>query len=447
MKKSNTRDMTTGTIWKELLQFALPLMVGNVFQMLYNAVDSIVVGNFVGTRALAAIGATTIIVYMAIFFFNGFSVGAGVVIANFFGAKNQKSLHTAIETTMAATFLLCIIFTAAGILLVNPLLHLMNTPANVFKPAAAYLRIYFGGITGLLIYNMESGILRAVGDTTRPLYFLILTSLLNIVLDLLFVCGFHMGIAGAAWATILSQFISAALTLLLLLFTKDIYRFTIEDIQIHPATLKKILALGLPTGFQAVITSFSNVFVQGYINHFGATVMAGWACYNKLDQFVMLPIMSMAMASTTFVSQNIGANDIKRANRGTRTVILQTLTITASIATMVWIFARYAIRLFSSDPAVIQSGTLFVRLIIYFVLFNCINHTLAGALRGRGDSIGPMVIMLLGYVACRQVYLFFITRFVANTAAIVGFGYPVGWMATCIMEVLYFHFRWNRKRL
>lgn len=275
--------MTTGTIWKELLQFALPLMVGNVFQMLYNAIDSIVVGNFVGTRALAAIGATTIIVYMAIFFFNGFSVGAGVVIANFFGAKNQKSLHTAIETTMAATFLLCIIFTAAGILLVNPLLHLMNTPANVFKPAAAYLRIYFGGITGLLIYNMGSGILRAVGDTTRPLYFLILTSLLNIVLDLLFVCGFHMGIAGAAWATILSQFISAALTLLLLLFTKDIYRFTIEDIQIHPATLKKILALGLPTGFQAVITSFSNVFVQGYINHFGATVMAGWACYNKLD--------------------------------------------------------------------------------------------------------------------------------------------------------------------
>ena len=206
-KKTTVRDMTEGSIVKQVILFALPLMLGNVFQMLYNTVDSIVVGNFVGTQALAAVGSTTMIVNMMVFFFNGFSAGAGVVIANYFGAKDMEKLHKSIETTMAATFLLSILFTIGGVAAVKPMLRFMATPEDVFGEATVYLQIYIGGISGLLIYNMGSGILRAVGDTMRPLYFLILTSVLNIILDLVFVLGLHRGIEGVAWATILSQFI------------------------------------------------------------------------------------------------------------------------------------------------------------------------------------------------------------------------------------------------
>ena len=312
-KKTTTRDMTEGSIVKQVLLFSLPLMLGNVFQMLYNTVDSVVVGNFVGTEALAAVGATTMIINMLVFFFNGFATGAGVVIGLYFGAKDLKYLHKAIETTMAATFVLSVIFTVVGILGVEPMLKFMSTPEDVFQEASVYLRIYNAGFSGLLIYNMGSGVLRAVGDTTRPLYFLILTSVLNIILDLLFVVVFHWGIAGVAYATILSQFISAGLTLLLLTRSADIYRLTWHDLRIDKGILGRIFSVGLPAGIQSVITAFSNVFVQSYINFFGSGCMAGWGCYNKLDQFVMLPMQSMAMASTTFVSQNIGAGKQKRA--------------------------------------------------------------------------------------------------------------------------------------
>ena len=286
--KTTTRNMTEGSIAGQVILFALPLMLGNVFQMLYNTVDSIVVGNFVGTQALAAVGSTTMIVNMMVFFFNGFSTGAGVVIANYFGARNLKALHKAIETTMAATFVLSVLFTLAGVAAVRPMLRFMATPEDVFGEATTYLQIYIGGISGLLIYNMGSGILRAVGDTMRPLYFLVLTSVLNILLDLLFVLGFHCGIEGVAWATVISQFISALLILALLTRSNDIYRLTWHDLRIDRAILGSIFAIGLPAGIQSVITAFSNVFVQSYINFFGSSCMAGWSCYNKLDQFVML---------------------------------------------------------------------------------------------------------------------------------------------------------------
>jgi putative MATE family efflux protein len=438
MAKSTARDITEGPIALQIIQFALPLMFGNIFQMLYNTADSIVVGNFVGTEALAAVGATTMITNMAIFFFNGFSTGAGVVIANYFGGKNFRRLHDAIETTMAATLIACLIFTLAGIFGAGAMLRLMATPDDVFGDAATYLRIYFLGVTGLLVYNMGAGILRAVGDTTRPLYFLILTSLLNIVLDVMFVIAFHMGIAGVAWATILSQFISAAMVLLVLVRTEDVYRFSFRDLRIDGPILSRIFAIGLPAGIQSIITSFSNVFVQSYVNYFGSVVIAGWTCYNKLDQFIILPMQSMAMASTTFVSQNVGAHKMKRADEGTWTCIRLTLAITLVIASLLWVFSPQATRLFSSDPEVIAAGVAFLRAIVFFTAFNCVNQVLAGSLRGRGDSRGPMILMLIGFVAIRQTYLFVITRFFINTPPVVGFGYPVGWMATCVMEVLYF---------
>ena len=434
--------MTEGSIVKQVIAFSLPLMLGNVFQMLYNTVDSIVVGNFVGTQALAAVGSTTMIVNMMVFFFNGFSTGAGVVIANFFGAKDMKNLHKSIETTMAAT----ILFTVGGVAMVKPMLRFMATPEDVFGEATVYLQIYIGGISGLLVYNMGSGILRAVGDTMRPLYFLIFTSVLNIILDLLFVLALRMGIAGAAWATIISQFASAILTMVLLTRSRDIYRLTWHDLKIDRPILGRIFAVGLPAGIQSVITAFSNVFVQSYVNSFGSACMAGWSCYNKLDQFIMLPMQSMAMAATTFVSQNIGAQKERRADKGTVITVSMTVGVTAVIVAFLWIFAAPAVGLFSPDETVIDFGVLFIRANCLFLLFNCVNHVLAGALRGRGDSKGPMIIMLLAFVGIRQAYLYVVTRFFANTPFLVGFGYPVGWITCCIIELTYFFLRWGRKR-
>ena len=438
--------MTEGSIVKQVTLFAFPLMLGNIFQMLYNTVDSIVVGNFVGTQALAAVGSTTMIVNMMVFFFNGFSTGAGVVIANLFGARDMKALHKSIETTMAATFLLSVLFTIAGVAAVKPMLRFMATPEDVFGEATVYLQIYIGGISGLLVYNMGSGILRAVGDTMRPLYFLILTSVLNILLDLVFVIVFHSGIEGVAWATILSQFLSAVLILILLTRSSDIYRLTWKDLKIDRAILGRIFAVGLPAGIQSVITAFSNVFVQSYINFFGSGCMAGWSCYNKLDQFVMLPMQSMAMAATTFVSQNIGAGKESRADKGTVVTVSMSVGVTAVIVALLCLLAAQAVGLFSPDESVIAYGVLFIRANCFFLLFNCVNHVLAGALRGRGDSRGPMVIMLLAFVGIRQIYLFVVTHFIANTPFLVGFGYPVGWTTCCVIELTYFFLRWRKPK-
>ena len=445
-KKTTARDMTQGSIVKLLIQFSLPLMLGNVFQMLYNTVDSVVVGNFVGTQALAAVGSTTMIVNIMVFFFNGFSTGASVVIARRFGARDIDRLHTAIQTTMAVTFLLAVFFTVVGLLGVDPMLRFMATPEDVFDEATVYLRIYIGGFSGLVIYNMCSGILRAVGDTTRPLYFLILTSVLNIILDLLFVLKLRAGIAGVAYATIISQFVSAGLTLLLLTRTRDIYRLSWKELSINSRVLREIVAVGLPAAIQSVITAFSNVFVQSYINAFQSQCMAGWSAYNKLDQFVMLPMQSLAMAATTFVSQNIGADQEKRANQGTVITVSLSVGVTAVIVVLVCIFAAPAIALFTPDTGVIEYGVLFVRANFVFLLFNCVNHVLAGALRGRGDSTAPMAIMIFSFVALRQLYLFVVTHYVANTPMLVGFGYPVGWMACCVIEVAYYFIRWGRKK-
>ena len=445
VKKTTSRDLTTGNIAKQVILFSLPLMLGNVFQMLYNTVDSIVVGNFVGTQALAAVGSTTMIVNLFVFFFNGFSIGAGVVIGNAFGAGDYKKLHDSIETVMTASFILCVLFTIVSIAGVDPMLKFMATPDDVFADAAQYLRIYFAGISGLLIYNIGSGILRSVGDSTRPLYFLILTSVMNIILDLVFVIVFRMGIAGVALATIISQFVSAVLIMVLLVRTKDVYRFTWSDMHIDNEILRRIFAVGLPAAIQSVVTAFSNVFVQSYINYFGSGVMAGWSCYNKIDMFIMLPMNSMAMAATTFVSQNVGAGKEKRAAEGTRITIIMTLLVTGVIAALIYVLAAPSVSLFSRDPEVVKYGALFLRVNVFWLLFNCINHVLAGALRGRGDSRAPMVIMLFGFVAVRQAYLFIMTRFISNTPAAVGFGYPAGWVVTCILEVTYYFVYWHKK--
>lgn len=437
--------MTQGPILREIILFSLPLLLGNAFQMLYNTVDVIVVGNFVGKEAVAAVGSTTMITNMFVFFFNGFATGAGVVISRCFGARKMKELHDTIETTMAMTLVLCTLFTVLGVLGVRRMLRFMATPEDVFADATTYLTIYLAGITGLLIYNIGSGILRAVGDTTRPLMFLVLTSLINIVLDLLFVIVGQMGIAGVAYATILSQMISAVLVLLLLTRTKEIYCFTWRDMYFDPAILMDVFSVAIPAGIQTTLTAFSNIFVQSYINFFGSGCMAGWSCYNKLDQFILLPMHSVAMAATTFVSQNMGARSYRRADRGTRTAVLFAVSVTGIIAAVLYVFSEPSMLLFSKDPSVIEFGVLFLKTNVFFLLFNCVNHVLAGALRGRGDTRGPMIIMMACFIGVRQIYLFVVTHFVANIPALVGFGYPVGWMSCCAAEVIYWLVRWKGK--
>ena len=436
--RKKTRDMTQGTIWKHLLAFALPLMIGNLFQQLYNTVDSIVVGQFVSKQALAAVGSTTSIINMLVGFFSGVSVGAGVIISQRFGAKDPEGVHKAVHTTISLTLIIGLIGTVVGIVLAPIMLTLMKTPQDVFVEAKAYLQIYFGGISGLMLYNMGSGILRAVGDSRRPLYFLVFSSCVNIVLDLVFVLGFHMGVEGVAYATIIAQFSSAALIYFTLYRTHDVHRFQPKKLRIYPEMVRSIIRVGLPAGLQQALTSFSNVFVQGYINSFGTNCVAGWSCYHRIDQFILLPMQSISMASTTFVGQNIGHRDLERTEKGIRTAVTLSIIVTGCLIGLVVIFCAPLIKIFNDDPGVVEYGVMFIRLISPFYLIICFNQIYAGALRGAGDAKAPMVIMLFSFVLFRQLYLAIGTQFI-NTEWFVGLGYPAGWIMCSTLQLLYYY--------
>ena len=437
--------MTTGSIWKLLLSFSVPLLIGNLFQQLYNTVDSLVVGNFVGTEALAAVGSTTCIINTMVMFFTGTSIGATVVISRHYGAHDDRKLHLAVETTMMVTFIASILFTGIGVLFTPFMLRFMSTPEDVLPSASEYLRIYFSGISGLLIYNMGSAVLRAVGDTRRPLLFLCFSSILNTILDLIFVIVFDLGIAGVAYATILSQFISAALVLVVLTLDGGSYHLVWQDLRIDRPTFRQILSIGLPAGFQQSLTSFSNVYVQSYVNYFGSACMAGWSCYTKIDQFIFLPLQSMNQAATTFVSQNIGAQDIKRAKRGSMTAFYMSTAITIAISAILWFTAGQFVSLFNQDPSVISYGVLFIHTNSTLTFTCCATQIFSGSLRGAGDSKTPILVMLFSYVLFRQIYLYVITQFI-NTPAVVGFGYPLGWIA-CSLLTSYFYFKgsWEKR--
>ena len=436
--RKKTRDMTQGTIWKHLLAFALPLMIGNLFQQLYNTVDSIVVGQFVSKQALAAVGSTTSIINMLVGFFSGVSVGAGVIISQRFGAKDPEGVHKAVHTTISLTLIIGLVGTVVGFVLAPIMLTLMKTPQDVFVEAKTYLQIYFGGISGLMLYNMGSAILRAVGDSRRPLYFLVFSSCVNIVLDLLFVLVFHMGVDGVAYATIIAQFASAALIYITLFRTHDVHRFQPSKLRIYPEMVKSIIRVGLPAGLQQALTSFSNVFVQGYINSFGTNCVAGWSCYHRIDQFILLPMQSISMASTTFVGQNIGHRDLERTEKGIRTAVTLSIIVTGILIGLVVIFCAPLIKIFNDDPGVVEYGVMFIRLISPFYLIICFNQIYAGALRGAGDAKAPMFIMLFSFVLFRQLYLAIGTQFI-NTEWFVGLGYPAGWAMCSTLQLLYYY--------
>lgn len=436
--------MTEGNILAHLLLFALPLLVGNIFQQLYNTVDSIVVGNYVNKNALAAVGGTDSIINTLIGFFMGLSTGAGVIISHNFGQKNDEGVHRAVHTTITLTLLLGILFTIGGSLLVPILLKIAAVPDDVLPESTAYLRIYFGGVMGLMLYNMGSGILRAVGDSRRPLYVLIVCALTNIVLDLLFVIVFKTGVAGAALATVISQWISAIIVLVLLTREKESYKLIWRDLHLDLKTTRQIFVVGFPAGLQMAITSFSNVFVQSYINHFGSSCMAGWTAYGKLDKFCLLPIQSVGLSVTTFVGQNLGANQPGRAKKGTTIALWIALAAAAILMLPVMFFAPALISLFNKEADVLAYGVDFVRLMMPFYFSICFNQVYANSLRGAGDSTAPMVIMMFSFIVFRQIYLF-ITARIFGTITAAALGYPLGWIVCSVILFFYYHFaNWQK---
>ena len=436
--------MTSGSIIKHLLMFSVPLLIGNIFQQLYNTVDSVVVGNYVGKEALAAVGSVAPIINMLIGFFSGLSSGAGVVISQYYGAHDRKKVHDAVHTTVALTLVLCVVLTVIGVFSTPAMLRLMQTPSDVEGPASEYLQIYFAGLSGLLLYNLGSGILNAVGDSRRPLYFLIFSALTNTVLDLLFVAKFQMGIAGAAIATIIAQALSAILVMTVLCRSKGDYRIVPKDIRFHRLMLRRVCSIGLPSAIQMSVTAFSNVFVQSYVNRFGSSCMAGWTSYQKIDSFALLPLTSIAMAATTFVGQNLGAGNRKRAHEGTRTAFLLALGITGVLLIPLMVFAPQLIGLFNRDEGVLYYGTLFIRLISPFYLTSTVNQVFSGSLRGAGSTKVPMLIMLGSFVVFRQIYLFVTYRLI-GTIIPVALGYPMGWVLCSVLIYLYYRKQTKRK--
>lgn len=443
-KRKTSSIMTEGVIWKQLVFFAIPLLIGNLFQQLYNTVDSIVVGNFVSTQALAAVGSTGPIINTLVGFFMGLATGASVVISQYYGARDYKNLRLAVHTTLVMTFVLSIVFTFAGIAIVPAMLRFMKTPDDVFSESVQYLRIYFAGVSGLMIYNVGSGILRAIGDSRRPLYFLCFSSLVNIVLDLLFVLQFNMGIAGVAYATIIAQFASAALILIVLSNKSEPYGIVWREIRASKSIFKVIFRVGLPAGLQQAVTSFSNVFVQSYINVFGSSCMAGWTSYSKIDQFVMLPMQSLSLASTTFVGQNLGAHQLDRAKKGMRTSLYIAIGTTLGLAVLLNIFASQLLQLFNQDPDVLHYGIIFVRFMSPFYVLCCWNQIFSGALRGAGDSTGPMLIMLSSFVVFRQIYLF-VASILFDSIYVTALAYPIGWMlCSLLVYIRYRRGKWEK---
>lgn len=444
-KARHDTDMTQGSISRLLFAFAVPLMLGNLFQQLYNTVDSLIVGNFVSKQALAAVGCTGPIINTLIGLFSGLATGASVVISQYYGARDNEKLGEAVHTTVMITLVTCVVLTIVGVWATPLMLELMDTPADVIGEAELYLRIYFGGVAGLLLYNIGSGILRAVGDSTRPLYFLIFSAVMNTVLDLFFVAVLKQGIAGAAIATIISQFVSAILVMLLLMRSKEPYRLVVSQLRMHKGMLRRICNIGIPSSLQMGITAFSNIFVMGYINHFESSCMAGWTAYNKLDALAMLPMQSLSLALTTFVGQNLGAGELKRAKAGPRYGLIMGFTVMIIILVPMMIFAPQLTALFNDDKEVIEFGTLFVRLCSPFYVAFVINQVYSGALRGAGDAKNTMFIMLFSFVVFRQIYLFIVSRLGA-TAGVIALGYPMGWMmCSALLLIYYYHGRWARK--
>lgn len=436
-EKSSTTDMTKGNVYSLILRFALPLIAGDLFQQLYNTVDCIIVGNYVGKEALAAVGSTSPLINSILGFFTGLAAGGSVVISQFFGAHDISKVRRSINTMISCS-------AAAGVFLIffgrvssSFLLRFMSTPDDVFGMAESYLKIYFLGAFFQLLYNVAAGILRALGDSRRPLYFLICSSLVNVALDLLFVIGFGWGIEGAAYATIISQFVAMALVLIVMFFTKECYHLNLKELCVDFPLLTQILKIGVPGGLQKAITAFSNVFVQSYINSFGSSCMAGWSCFKKIDQLSILPLESVSTSAATFSGQNYGAGDINRIKKGSNASLALGFIWTSVLILVFEVFPHALINMFNHESEVLFYGNFFLRVSAPFYIFRVLNQVFTGVLRGLGNTLVPTLIRIFSFVLFRQIYLFAVTQFTESFAP-VSATYPVGWlMCGLLMSVMY----------
>ena len=429
-QKKKTRLMTEGSIWKSILLFSVPLILGNLLQQLYNTADSIIVGNFVGSNALAAVGSSGSPIFLLIGFSQGIAVGAGVVVAQYLGAKDREDAQRAVHTALALAVLLGLILTIGGILVSRALLTAMDTPAEVLEDAVTYMQIYFGGVLFSVVYNMAAGILNAAGNSQRSLLYLGIASGTNILLDLVLIAGLRMGVAGAAIATDISQLVSCVLALRFLMRVQDDYRVTAREIRVHGKMAVRIIKVGLPTGIQNMVISLSNILVQASVNGYGAAAMAGFAAYMKVDGFNILPIMSFSMAATTFVGQNFGAGKLDRVNKSLGVVY----TILTGVLLLA--FQDPIMYLFTHEEDVVAFGCTAMHYFCPFYWELSILHGLAGTVRGTGKTIPPMVVLLVSLCVFRIGWIQWVLPFFSSIDGIFLL-YPVSWGLGALMMVGY----------
>lgn len=428
--------LTEGTIWRKLLIFALPLMLSNFLQQLYNTADLLIVGRFIGTEAQAAVGATGSLSNMLIGFFIGLSTGCAVVVAQMYGAEDEDGLYRMVHSSMSIALVSGVVLSVAGFFLSTPLLRLMNTPEEILADASVYLRIFFAGSIPSLLYNMGAGILRSVGDSKRPFYFLAVSSITNILLDLLFIAVFGWGVAGAAWATVISNIIAAVLVMMSLSKTDESYKLYLRDIAFHGPVGKRALKIGVPTGLQSVLISGSNVIIQTAVNGFGTLAVAGYAAAGRIDGFVWVTLNAVALAAMTFMGQNIGAGKIERAKKGLRQAIVLVVIVSGGLGAFFLIFAGPLAALFNPDPAV----TFYIRQVMLYILsiywLFGINEVIGGALRGVGRSMVPMLVTLICMSGFRVFWVYVILP-LNRTFDFMLLAYPLSYILTIIVYLIY----------
>lgn len=440
----NNRGIVEGVIWKQLLIYFFPILLGTFFQQLYNTVDAVVVGNYLGKEALAAVGgATGTIINLLVGFFVGLSSGATVVISQYFGGGDEEGVSRAVHTSIALSLAGGIFLTFVGIFGARWALEMMGTTADVIGGATDYMRIYFAGVIMNLLYNMSSGILRAIGDSRRPMIYLIICCLVNIVLDILFVGFMHMGVAGAAIATISSQAVSAILTMRALMRTEECYKFVIKKLRVDFPLLGRILRIGFPAGIQSMMYSISNLLIQANINALGTDTMAAWTAFGKVDSIIWMVMGAFSVAVTTFVGQNWGAGKVDRVKTSIRTGMVVELLSTLIMSGVILLTGQHLIRLFTQDEGVIAISLMImhcnVPLYVSFVPIDL----LSGGMRGMGNSLAPMLIICFGVCIFRVVWLFTAVPLNNNIITIV-LSYPISWILTSIVMIIYY-LHWSKK--
>lgn len=436
-KQMSAVVLTEGSIVRRMFAFAIPIFWGNLFQQLYNTADSLIVGNFVGDKALAAVSSSGSLIFMLVGFFSGIAMGAGVVIARYYGAKQMEEVHKTVHTMVAFGLAAGVVLTVVGMTFTPQILRWMGTPEDVLPNSIRYFRIYFAGSLGFVMYNVFVGILQSVGDSRHPLLYLIISSLLNVVLDLLFIAGFGMGVGAAAAATIISQFASALLCLRRLLREVGPYRVEPKKIRFHGNMMRQILSNGLPSGIQNSIIALANLVVQSNINAFGSDAMAGCGAYSKIEGFGFLPITCFSMALTTFISQNLGAKKYDRVKKGAAFGIVCSITMAELVGVCIYVLSPILIAMFNDAPAVVQFGVTQARTVTLFYFLLALSHCLAGIFRGAGRSIVPMLVMMLCWCAIRITYITIAVRLVPQITT-VFWAYPLTWSLSSLIFLLYF---------